>query len=59
MKQFFNYDSIPSNAIYLGSEYGDGTICESLDDSINDAIHPVYFRDNDGIRHFFDLIESF
>jgi len=58
MKQFFNYESIPNNAIYLGSEYADGTISESLDDSINEAIHPVYFKDDDGVRHYFDLIEG-
>lgn len=58
MKQFFNYESIPNNAIYLGSEYGDGTTSESLDDSINEAIHPVYFKDNDGVHHYFDLIEG-
>ena len=56
MKTFNSYNSIPSNAIYLGSEYGDGTITETLDDMISEAIEPVRFRDDDGINHYFDLV---
>ena len=57
MKQFPTYESIPSNAIYLGSESGDGSMGETLADMILEAIYPATFKDNDGIRHYFDLIE--
>ena len=57
MKTFNSYNAIPSNAIYLGSEYGDGTITETLDDMISEAIEPIRFRDEDGIHHYFDLVQ--
>ena len=56
MKQFPTYESIPSNAIYLGSESGDGSMGETLADMILEAINPATFKDEDGIRHYFDLI---
>lgn len=56
MKTFNSYNAIPSSAIYLGSEYGDGTITETLDDMISEAIEPIRFRDDDGIHHYFDLV---
>ena len=56
MKTLKNYDAIPKNAIYLGSEFGDGSITECLDDVINEAVDPIRFRDDDGIHHYFDLI---
>ncbi len=56
MKTLTNYDLVPNNAIYLGSEYGDGTITEILDDMINEAIEPIRFRDDDGMHHYFDLV---
>lgn len=57
MKQFSTYESIPSSAIYLGSESGDGSMGEALADMILEAIDPATFKDNDGIRHYFDLID--
>jgi hypothetical protein len=57
MKQFSTYESIPSSAIYLGSESGDGSMGETLADMILEAINPATFKDSDGIRHYFDLIE--
>lgn len=57
MKQFSTYESIPSSAIYLGSESGDGSMGETLADMILEAINPANFKDNEGIRHYFDLIE--
>ena len=56
MKTLTNYDLVPNNAIYLGSEYGDGTMTEILDDMINEAIEPIRFRDDDGMNHYFDLV---
>lgn len=57
MKQFSSYEAIPSSAIYLGSESGDGSMGETLADMILESINPATFKDNDGIRHYFDLIE--
>jgi hypothetical protein len=57
MKQFPTYEAIPSSAIYLGSESGDGSMGEALADMSLEAINPATFKDNDGIRHYFDLIE--
>ncbi len=56
MKTFSTYESIPASAIYLGSEHGDGSIEETTADAIADAIEPVFFRDEDGQRHYFDLV---
>jgi hypothetical protein len=56
MKTFPNYEAIPTTAIYLGSEHGDGSIEETTADAIADAIEPVFFRDEDGQRHYFDLV---
>lgn len=57
MKTVNNYSSIPQTAVYLGSEYGDGTITETLDDMIFEAIEPIRFRDDDGVHHYFDLVQ--
>jgi len=38
---------------YLGSENPDGTIWESVSDSIDRAIAPVYMIE-DGCRHYFE-----
>ena len=58
MKQFANYESIPSTAIYLGSEDGGGNMGEELADTILEAINPATFKDADGIRHYFDLVSD-
>jgi hypothetical protein len=56
MKTLTSYNAVPQTAIYLGSEYGDGTMTEALDDMISEAIEPIRFRDDDGIHHYFDLV---
>jgi hypothetical protein len=56
MKQFSTYESIPSSAVYLGSEDGGGNMGEELADIILEAIEPVTFKDADGVRHYFDLV---
>ena len=55
MKRYHSYDAIPSNAIFLGAEDGPGHSCEALNDSLNDAINPVYIV-TDGVKFFFDLV---
>jgi hypothetical protein len=54
MKTFINYEDIPKNNIYLGSELGDGSMMEELDIYIRESINPVRLLD-DGIYHYFDL----
>lgn len=56
MKTFPTYEAIPKTAVYLGSEHGDGSIEEATADAINEAIEPAFFRDEDGQRHYFDLV---
>ena len=56
MKTYLNYEAIPKNAAYLGSQLGDGSILEELADSIENALNPVCFCDEDSIKHYFDLI---
>lgn len=56
MKTYTEYSNIPGNAIYLGSEHGDGTIEEATADALNEAINPVKYRDPEGVHHFFDLV---
>jgi hypothetical protein len=46
----------PEHAAYLGSEHADGSIEEELADVIDAAIEPVAYRDEEGIRHYFDLL---
>jgi hypothetical protein len=54
MKTYITYESLPKNVIYLGSENGDGSIFESLDTMINEAFNPVIYKDENGIKHYFD-----
>jgi hypothetical protein len=44
----------PTNAAYLGSENGDGTMHEKLADLIAEAIEPICYRDPEGGHHYFD-----
>jgi hypothetical protein len=57
MKTFTTYDRIPKHSIYLGSTYPDGSMDEFVADAIDQAIEPVCFRDPEGVKHYFDLIE--
>lgn len=55
MKTLINYDQLPANAAYIGSEHGDGSLDEFVDDAIDLAIAPIRFKDEDGVHHYFDL----
>lgn len=48
----------PEHAAYLGSEHGDGSIDENLADAIDAAIEPAAYRDDDNVRHYFDLFQD-
>jgi hypothetical protein len=54
MKTYNNYEDIPKNNIYLGSELGDGSMMEELDTYISEAINPIRLLE-DGHYHYFDL----
>ncbi len=56
MLTYKNYNELPKHAIYLGSEYPDGTIDESLADDIDEAIMPVCLNEH-GSKHYFDIAE--
>jgi hypothetical protein len=56
MKTYTNYEDIPEDNIYLGSELGDGSMMEQLDTYISEAINPVRLLE-DGVYHYFDLGE--
>ena len=51
------YKQIPPQAIYLGSEYEDGSQTEELADLIDRALDPIRYRDPDGTNHYFDRIQ--
>ena len=55
MKTYTDYDDLPVSAIYLGSEYGDGSMDESLADAIAEAMIPARLREGDGTYSYFDL----
>lgn len=48
----------PERASYLGSAHGDGSIDENLADAIDAAIEPAAYRDDDNVRHYFDLFQD-
>jgi hypothetical protein len=56
MKIFKQYRDVPAGASYLGSEHGDGSMDENLADAVDAAIEPAFYRDGEGIRHYFDLL---
>ena len=55
MKTYTDYDAIPKNAVYLGSEDGNGCMSETLADMINQALQPVRLREDDSTYAYFDL----
>ena len=59
MRIYKTYEDIPKNAIYLGSENGDGSIQEEVLNYVNEAINPVCLKDYQGIKHYFDLGVSY
>jgi hypothetical protein len=58
MKTYTTYESIPSYAVYLGSEDGAGGLSESTADSIAQALQPVRLREDDGTYSYFDLAQE-
>jgi hypothetical protein len=54
MKTYKNYEDIPKDNIYLGSELGDGSMMEQLSIFISEAINPIRLLEN-GHYHYFDL----
>jgi hypothetical protein len=48
----------PEHAAYLGSEHGDGSIDEEIFDAVDAAIEPAFYRDEEGVRHYFDLFQD-
>jgi hypothetical protein len=54
MKTYRNYVDLPKNAIYLGSENGDGSMYEDLADALDYAVAPIKLIE-DGIAHYFNL----
>lgn len=57
MKTYTRFTDLPSTAIYLGSENGDGSMYEELADAIDQAINPVRLKEPDGHVAYFDLID--
>ena len=57
MKTYTKYEDIPNNW-YLGSENGDGSMFEELDNLIREAKNPVRLRDDDGTYSYFDLVQG-
>ena len=55
MKTYTNYKDIPSNSWYLGSENGDGSMFEELDNLVKQANNPVRLKENDGSYSYFEL----
>jgi hypothetical protein len=55
MKTYTAYDAIPKNAVYLGSEDGNGCMSETLADIIGQALQPVRLREDDSTYAYFDL----
>ena len=55
MKTYTKFSDVPSSASYLGSEDGGGSIDENLADYIDSANEPACYKDEEGIKHYFDL----
>lgn len=55
MKTVTDYSKIPTESNYVGSEQPDGSMTESLADMLGQLINPIAYRDQDGIRHYFEV----
>lgn len=55
MKIYLNYEDIPKNNVYLGSDNFDGSIYEEIQNFIDDSVEPVKLKDENGFYHYFDL----
>ena len=58
MKTYTTYASLPSHAVYLGSEDGASGLSESTADIIVQALQPVRLREDDGTYSYFDLAQE-
>ena len=59
IKTVTSYSAIPKTAVYIGSENGAGELEEFFYDLIADAEEPIRFRDEDGVHHYFNLINLY
>jgi hypothetical protein len=48
-------DTLPHDAVYIGSTEGPDQMSEELADRIDDTIAPAYIQEPDGSRSFFEL----
>ena len=55
MKTYTRYEDLPAQARYLGSEFGDGSMDETLADHIDMALNPARLREPDGTYSYFEL----
>lgn len=51
----YTADTLPHDAVYIGSTEGPDTMSEFLADLIADAIAPAYIQEPDGSASFFEL----
>ena len=58
MKTFTNYNDIPKDSLYIGSENGDGTMQEELAILIGYCFNPVKLKNEDGTFSYFALGEE-
>lgn len=56
MKIYAKYEDIPDQAAYLGSEYIDSTLDETVADAIDAAFEPACYRDAEDVGHYFDVL---
>lgn len=49
--------TLPTNALYLGTENGDGSMYEDLRDAIDFALEPARVRHPDGTYSYFELAD--
>jgi hypothetical protein len=48
-------DTLPHDAVYIGSTEGPGMMAEFLADLLADAIAPAYIKEPDGNESYFEL----
>lgn len=48
-------DTLPHDAVYIGSTEGPGMMAEFLADLLADAIVPAYIKEPDGNESYFEL----
>jgi hypothetical protein len=56
VKTYLAYENLPSNAYYLGSQFGDGSVDESLADLLADNfLEIVRLKEPDGTFSYFEI----